>query len=99
MACQTHGALQHKSVVQRVDTRRWLGLVVALFATFMGYLDTSIVNVSAPSLEKDLHISFAEVQLVIAGYTLAYAVLLATGGRLGDLYGRKRLAVAARRRQ
>jgi MFS family permease len=62
-----------------------------LLATFMGTLDTFIVNVAVPSIETNLHASFAEIQLVIAGYILAFAVVLATGGRLGDLYGRKRL--------
>ncbi|WP_165423082.1 MFS transporter [Ktedonosporobacter rubrisoli] len=75
------------------DPRRWLMLAVVQCATLMGVLDGFIVNIAAPSIEQQLHASFAEVQLVIAGYTLAYAVLLVTGGRLGDLYGRKRLFV------
>jgi EmrB/QacA subfamily drug resistance transporter len=75
----------------RVDSRRWLMLGVLLLAAFMGTLDTFIVNVAVPSIETNLHASFAEIQLVIAGYILAFAVVLATGGRLGDLYGRKRL--------
>ncbi len=74
-----------------VDPRRWITLAVVLTATFMGLLDTFIVNVSVPSIQRDLHASFAEVQFVLAGYTLAYAVVLTTGGRLGDLYGRKLL--------
>ncbi len=66
-------------------------LAVVLCAALMVVLDTFIVNVALPSIERELHASFAEVQLVSAGYTLAYAVLLVTGGRLGDLYGHKRL--------
>ncbi|WP_040447616.1 MFS transporter [Ktedonobacter racemifer] len=66
-------------------------LLVVLLATFMGSLDTFIVNVAAPSLETTLHASFADIQLVLAGYTLAFAVVLVTGGRLGDLYGRKQI--------
>lgn len=76
---------------QELDPRRWLMLVVVLCATLMGGLDFFIVNVAMPSIQQELHASFAEVQLIVAGYTLAYAVLLVTGGRLGDLYGRKRL--------
>jgi MFS family permease len=57
----------------------------------MVLLDTSIVNVAIPSIRNNLGASFAEIQWVLAGYTLAYALLLITGGRLGDLYGRKRL--------
>ncbi|QBD75549.1 MFS transporter [Ktedonosporobacter rubrisoli] len=76
-----------------VDTRRWFALVVILIATFMAILDTFIVNVAIPSIQHGLQMSFGEIQLVIAGYTLAYAVGLITGGRLGDIYGRKRLFV------
>lgn len=73
------------------DTRRWLLLAAVLGATLMAGLDVFIVNVAIPSIERELHAGLAAVQLVAAGYTLAYAVLLTTGGRLGDLYGRKRL--------
>jgi MFS family permease len=76
-----------------VDPRRWLMLAVLLLTTFLGTLDTYIVNVAIPSIQNNLHASFTEIQLVIAGYILAFAVVLATGGRLGDLYGRKRLLV------
>jgi EmrB/QacA subfamily drug resistance transporter len=57
----------------------------------MVLLDTTIVNVGIPSIRNNLGTSFAEVQWVVAGYSLAYALLLITGGRLGDLYGRRRL--------
>jgi EmrB/QacA subfamily drug resistance transporter len=77
--------------VHQPDPRRWLMLVVVLCAAFVDVLDGFIVNIALPSIEHELHASFAELQLVVAGYILAYAVLLVTGGRLGDLYGRKRL--------
>ncbi|MBO0778030.1 MAG: MFS transporter [Ktedonobacteraceae bacterium] len=73
------------------DPRRWFTLAIVQCAALMGVLDGSIVNIGAPSIQRQLHASFAEAQLVIAGYTLAYAVFLVTGGRLGDLYGRKRV--------
>ncbi|WP_214413083.1 MFS transporter [Sphaerisporangium fuscum] len=73
------------------DARKWIALVSVLLATFMGLLDAAIVTVAVPSIQQDLRASFGEVQLVSAGYTLAYAVGLVTGGRLGDLYGRRRL--------
>nr|BBH86908.1 hypothetical protein KTC_16590 [Thermosporothrix sp. COM3] len=76
---------------QILDPRRWLMLVVVLCASLMSTIDEFIVNVAIPSIERELHTSFAEMQLVVAGYTLVYAVLLVTGGRLGDIYGRKRL--------
>ncbi len=77
--------------VSQRDPRRWLMLAIVLCAALIAVLDTFIVNVAIPSIEHELHANFAQIQLVIAGYTLAYAVLLVTGGRLGDLYGHKRL--------
>jgi EmrB/QacA subfamily drug resistance transporter len=71
--------------------RRWLALAVVLGGTFMAVFDNFVVNVAIPTIQRDLHASFAQVQFVIAGYALAYAVTLVTGGRLGDIYGRKRL--------
>ena len=68
-------------------------LAIVLTAVFMNLLDISIVNVAIPSIQKDLTASFAEIQLVLAGYQLAFACLLITGGRLGDIYGRKRLFI------
>jgi EmrB/QacA subfamily drug resistance transporter len=57
----------------------------------MVLLDISIVNVAIPSIRANLAANNADIQFVVAGYALAYAVLLITGGRLGDIYGRKRL--------
>jgi EmrB/QacA subfamily drug resistance transporter len=76
---------------EELDPRRWIALFVVLGAAFMVLLDISIVNVAIPSIQRELHASFGEVQLVLALYQLAYAVVLITGGRLGDIYGRKRL--------
>ena len=76
---------------QESDPRRWIALGVVLTAAFMVLLDISIVNVAIPSIQRDLNASFGQVQLVLAGYQLAYAVVLITGGRLGDIFGRKRL--------
>lgn len=70
---------------------RWLALVVLLAGGFLGPVDFFIVNVALPSIQAGLGAADAEVQLVISGYSAGYAVLLITGGRLGDLYGRKRL--------
>jgi EmrB/QacA subfamily drug resistance transporter len=73
------------------DPRRWIVLFVVMTAAFMVLLDISIVNVAIPSIQRNLGASFGQIQLVLAGYQLAYAVVLITGGRLGDIYGRKRL--------
>jgi EmrB/QacA subfamily drug resistance transporter len=69
-------------------------LAVLLAAAFLGTLDFFILNVALPSMQADLNASPAQVQLVIAGYGLAYAVCLITGGRLGDIFGRKRMFLA-----
>jgi EmrB/QacA subfamily drug resistance transporter len=70
---------------------RWLVLVVVLSAIFMQLLDTTITMVALPSLQSDLNATYADIQLVVAIYTLAFACILVTGGRLGDIYGRKKL--------
>ncbi|MFI9325942.1 MFS transporter [Kitasatospora sp. NPDC052868] len=66
-------------------------LALILGGQFMAVLDASIVNVAVPTIRTDLHASGAALQLVIAGYTIAYAVLLITGSRLGARYGYSRL--------
>src|ERR1700735_2046343 len=75
------------------ETRRWLVLCVVLMGTFMAILDVAIVNVAIPSIRADLHASFGEIEFVVSAYTLTYACLLVTGGRLGDNYGRKLLFI------
>ncbi|HVU71775.1 MAG TPA: MFS transporter [Mycobacteriales bacterium] len=75
------------------DERRWKSLPVILTATFMALFDLFVVNVAAPSIQGDLHASSSTLELVIAGYSFTYAAGLVTGGRLGDLLGRRRLFV------
>jgi EmrB/QacA subfamily drug resistance transporter len=71
-----------------------LALAVVLAGTFVAVLDMAIVNVAIPSIRDDLHVGFGAVELVISIYTLTYGCLLVTGGRLGDLLGRKRMFIA-----
>jgi EmrB/QacA subfamily drug resistance transporter len=73
------------------DPRRWLALTVVLIASFMDLLDITIVNVAIPSIQRNLHAGYAQIQWIVAGYALAFAVVLISGGRLGDIFGRKRL--------
>jgi EmrB/QacA subfamily drug resistance transporter len=68
-----------------------LALPVVLAAVFMAALDFFIVNVAIPSTQRDLGASAMAIEWVVAGYGLAYGVGLITGGRLGDLYGRRRI--------
>src|SRR5271167_221151 len=74
--------------------RPGLILAVVLIGQFMAVLDASIVNVAAPSIHASLHASGAGLQLVVAGYTITYAVLLVTGARLGDILGHRRVFLA-----
>ncbi|WP_443056608.1 MFS transporter [Streptomyces sp. MUM 178J] len=73
------------------DRRRWIALAVVMTAAFMDLVDVTIVNIAIPSIERDLGASFGAIQWITAGYALAFAAGLITGGRLGDIYGRKRL--------
>jgi EmrB/QacA subfamily drug resistance transporter len=70
---------------------RWVGLVAVLSATLMNLLDANVVNIAAPTIHHDLGGSYSDLQWLTAGYTLALAVGLLTGGRLGDMFGRKRM--------
>jgi EmrB/QacA subfamily drug resistance transporter len=77
-----------------LDPDRWIALAVLLAASFMNLVDVTIVNLAIPSIERDLHASSAQIELVVAAYQLPFAALLITGGRLGDVVGRKRMFVA-----
>ncbi|MFI0901739.1 MFS transporter [Streptomyces sp. NPDC020983] len=73
------------------ERRRWIALAVVMTASFMDLVDATIVNVAVPSIQRDTGAGFSAVQWITAGYALAFAVGLITGGRLGDIYGRKRV--------
>ena len=77
----------------RPDRRPWFMLAVLLLGQFMALLDVTVVNVAMTDIRTDLHTSGAALQLVVSGYTVGYAMLLITGARLGELYGRRRLFV------
>jgi EmrB/QacA subfamily drug resistance transporter len=72
-------------------SRRWLMLPVILSATFMAIFDFFVVNVAAPSLQLDLHAGDAALELIVGGYAFTYASGMVTGGRLGDIFGYRRL--------
>jgi EmrB/QacA subfamily drug resistance transporter len=73
------------------DPRRWLALTVLLLAAVMDLIDITIVTIALPTIRKSLDASAAALEWTIAGYTLAFALGLITGGRLGDVYGRRRI--------
>ena len=70
---------------------RWLALFVVLGADVMDLLDSTIIGVAAPSIRKSLGGAYSDIQWFAAAYTLAFAVLLITGGRLGDIVGRRKM--------
>ncbi len=67
------------------------GLVVLLSATFMAQFDFFVVNVAAPSIKRNLPAGQASLALIVGGYAFGYAAALVLGGRLGDLYGHRRV--------
>ncbi len=78
----------------RQDSRRWWALAAVSLAAFMTYLDNNIVNVAIPTIQRSLHLSVAGLEWVVSSYLLTLAGLLLVGGRLADVYGRRRLFLA-----
>src|SRR3569833_3043620 len=72
--------------------RRWTLVGVAL-ATFMTFLDNNVVNVALPSIQRDLHLSISGQEWIVSSYILVFSGLMLVGGRLADVYGRRRLFV------
>ena len=73
------------------DPRRWLTLGILILTVVLIALDTSVLNVSIPTILRELHTTVPTLQWVITGYSLTFATLLIIGGRLGDIYGHRRL--------
>ena len=73
------------------ENAKWWTLAAMCFALFMIMLDNTVMNVALPSIQEDLGASISSLEWVINGYSLSFAVLLATGGRLGDILGRRRM--------
>jgi EmrB/QacA subfamily drug resistance transporter len=73
------------------DNRRWWALGAMCFALFMIMLDNTVVNVALPSIQRSLHATTTTLEWTVNAYTLTFAVLLVTGGRLGDIFGRRRI--------
>src|SRR5213594_666492 len=73
---------------------RWLALIVLCLGTLMIVLDTTIVNVALPSIRTDLGFSQTSLAWVVNAYVLTYGGFLLLGGRLGDLFGHRRLFVS-----
>jgi EmrB/QacA subfamily drug resistance transporter len=76
------------------DRQRWLALIVICFGQLMIVLDSTIVNVALPAIQRDLHFSQANLTWVVNAYLIAYGSLLLLAGRAGDLIGRKKVFLA-----
>ncbi|MCB0870002.1 MAG: MFS transporter [Solirubrobacterales bacterium] len=72
------------------ENRKWWTLGAMCLALFMVMLDNTVVNVALPSIQRDLDTSISGLEWIVNGYTLSFAVLLAVGGRIGDIFGRRK---------
>jgi EmrB/QacA subfamily drug resistance transporter len=75
------------------ENRKWWTLAAVAFGLFMIMLDNTVVNVALPSIGRDLHVQISSLEWVVTAYALTFAALLITGGKLGDLMGRRRIFV------
>ena len=73
------------------DNSKWWTLGAMCFALFMLMLDNTVVNVALPSIQRDLGASLSSLEWAVNAYTLSFGVLLVTGGRLGDIFGRRKM--------
>ena len=80
-----------KRLALNESNRRWWTLAAMCFALFMIMLDNTVVNVALPSIKADLEASYATLEWTVNAYTLSLGVLLITGGRLGDIFGRRKV--------
>lgn len=76
-----------------LDPRRWVILGVVLMALFIVVLDNTVLTVAIPTILRDLHTELPSLQWVLTGYSLTFATLLVIGGRLGDIYGARRMFI------
>jgi EmrB/QacA subfamily drug resistance transporter len=83
----------HRARLITEENSKWWTLGAMCFALFMIMLDNTVVNVALPSIQRDLDATISSLEWTINGYTLSFAVLLATGGRLGDIFGRRRMFI------
>jgi EmrB/QacA subfamily drug resistance transporter len=80
-------------VLTAEENRKWWTLAAVAFGLFMIMLDNTVVNVALPSIGRDLHVSISSLEWVVTAYALTFAALLITGGKLGDLLGRRRIFI------
>jgi EmrB/QacA subfamily drug resistance transporter len=91
---KTRSVRPHGDAEPQDGRRASIALLVLVAGQFMANVDTAVANVAAPAIRADLHARGSELQLVVSGFVLAYAVLLITGARLGSLFGYRRMFLA-----
>src|SRR6476619_1907598 len=89
----TEGEGRVRARIFAEENKKWWTLGAVSFGLFMIMLDNTIVNVALPSIQRDLHIGISELEWVVNGYALTFAVLMLTGGKLADLLGRRRIFI------
>jgi len=77
----------------RPDAGRWVALAVVLLAAFIVVLDNTVLNVAIPTILREFHTTLPSLEWVVTGYALTFATLLIIGGRLGDVYGHRRILI------
>jgi EmrB/QacA subfamily drug resistance transporter len=75
------------------NQRKWWTLAAVSFGLFMIMLDNTVVNVALPSIQADLHLKISELEWVVTGYALTFGAFMLTGGKLADLFGRRKIFV------
>jgi EmrB/QacA subfamily drug resistance transporter len=75
------------------ENKKWWTLVAVAFGLFMIMLDNTVVNVALPAIGRDLKISISQLEWIVTGYALVFAALLITGGKLADMFGRRKIFV------
>lgn len=86
---EAHAAAHHAS--KFTAKQKKIALLIVAFAFVMDLLDSTIVNIAIPSIQANLGASYATIQWLVAGYSLTFALLLITGGRMGDVFGYKKI--------
>ena len=75
------------------DPRRWITLTIVIISAFIVVLDNTVLNVAIPTILREFHTTLPSLEGVITGYALTFATFLIIGGRLGDVYGHRRVFV------
>src|SRR5450432_2563990 len=82
-----------KARILAEENKKWWTLVAVSFGLFMIMLDNTVVNVALPSIQQSLGLQVSELEWVVAGYALTFGAFMLTGGKLADLFGRRRIFV------